>query len=393
VIVSHQFIATDAVALAALLQQWRQRWPGMGVFAMVPEQEQDAVALLQGVCRAQQLPLLGAIFPALICQASFRTTGLLLLCMAEMPAYFLLEGLQTNGAQRMAAALHTMLAQSWRAGAVQPTLVTIFDAMLPNIGSLLNGMNQGQERAPVYLGVNAGSESFQAMPCLFDGHRLVQDGVLGLLVGDMKRAAVHHAYAESKSLCRATSAQGNRIVTVDGKPAFAAYQEIIAAEYGVALTPENFYANAVHFPFGLVTAVDILVRIPVGLEDDGSLLCVGEVAPDSMLRVLKAPSLAESRCVTDICATLKAQLRWGHEDALLTFYCAGRRMHFGADAAQELVQIQSGMACTQMYGALSLGEIDTFASLNFPRFHNAAVVCIAQPHKRRAPAGALLDSA
>jgi hypothetical protein len=31
------------------------------------------------------------------------------------------------------------------------------------------------------------------------------------------------------------------------------------------------------------------------------------------------------------------------------------------------------------FGALSLGEIDSLEDLSFPRFHNAAIVCIANP--------------
>jgi len=33
-----------------------------------------------------------------------------------------------------------------------------------------------------------------------------------------------------------------------------------------------------HFPFGIIRANhEVLVRIPVALEEDGSLFCVGEV--------------------------------------------------------------------------------------------------------------------
>jgi hypothetical protein len=63
--------------------------------------------------------------------------------------------------------------------------------------------------------------------------------------------------------------------------------------------------------------------------------------------------------------------------SLLIFYCAGRRMHFDADAATELKQIQSATGHKRMYGALSLGEIDTLDDFEYPRFHNAAVVCVA----------------
>jgi len=104
------------------------------------------------------------------------------------------------------------------------------------------------------------------------------------------------------------------------------------------------------------------------------LICVGEVPPNSMLRVLRAPELADSACVHDLQATLGQATQAA---PLLTFYCAGRRMHFGAEAAQELHSVAQLPGCNGVFGALSLGEIDTLEGIDYPRFHNAAVVCVA----------------
>lgn len=64
---------------------------------------------------------------------------------------------------------------------------------------------------------------------------------------------------------------------------------------------------------------------------------------------------------------------------LTAFYCAGRRMHFGEDTALELAQLASSCQASTLRGALTLGELDTIDAqgLLFPRFHNAAIVCIA----------------
>jgi hypothetical protein len=131
----------------------------------------------------------------------------------------------------------------------------------------------------------------------------------------------------------------------------------------------------VHFPFGVITAVDVLVRIPVALADDGSLLCVGEVPPNTMLRLLRAPDIDASDCVNKMDNALK-QRGVAPGGALLTFYCAGRRMHFGDAAATELVLLKSTTAASCLCGALTLGEIDSMEDLDIPRFHNAALVCM-----------------
>ena len=164
-----------------------------------------------------------------------------------------------------------------------------------------------------------------------------------------------------------------RIIKIDGRPAFEVYREVIAAEYQVAVNHENFYELAVHFPFGLVLATDVVVRIPVAFNDDGSIFCVGEVPPNSALRLLRAPVAGKSRCVEGLAENLGAVGGL----PLTAFYCAGRRLHFGDQAEDELVRLQGLTGVAGIAGALTLGEIDCMAKFGFPRFHNAAIVCLA----------------
>ena len=373
-----QHFALSYSTLDSVLHDWKRQWPSVGVMALLPEAERMHVELLQSLCNTHQVTLVGAVFPALIAQDSFQTQGVVLLALQTMPPCFLLDDLQRDGAERMAQAVRQCLAGGT---AAPPSLFLVFDAMVPNIGSLLDRVHQALDEAPLYAGVNAGSESFAPMPCLFDNHRLVGDGVLGLLLDIPQRVAVRHAYPVSESLMRATSATGNRIVTINNRPAFDVYREVIAQEFGVALTRENFYDHAVHFPFGVVTVIDVLVRIPVALDSDGSLVCVGEIPPHASLRLLRAPAqLANSECVAQLSSDVRGSgAGAGQPFGLLTFYCAGRRMHFGAQAADELAALHSETGAQALFGALSLGEIDCSNDFDFPRFHNAALVCLALP--------------
>lgn len=369
-IADRQYLALEPAAFTATVQDWQARFPGMGLFVMLPEAEKAAVPWLQQICRERGIALMGAIFPALVVEDGFSTQGAWLLCFDICPAHLLQASLDEAGRQALCA---------WTASQVQartgrPTVFFVFDSMVPNIGTVMDGLHMALESPPHYAGVNAGSESFTPMPCLFDGERLVGDGVLAIDLGPQVATVVRHAYPVSKALLRATAAQGNRIIQIDGRPAFEVYQEVIAHEYGVTLTRENFYEHAVHFPFGVITVVDVLVRIPVALGDDHSLVCVGEIAPNAALRLLRAPQLDDSNCVQDVVQGLRRQRV--SADGLLTFYCAGRRMHFGADAARELAHLRADAGAPHLFGALSLGEIDSIEDLDAPRFHNAALVCV-----------------
>ncbi len=376
-IVDHLFVEAETEAIVSTLQRWKREWPSMAVLAMLPEAEKSYVPQLQADCSSLNVNLHGAIFPALLDATGFIEKGVLLVCLGYAPGAFLLEDILQDGAVRMRAEIEILMRKVPTVDGSRGTLFTIFDAMLPNIGTLLDDTHGGLAKTPRYIGINAGSETFLPMPCLFNNTRLIQNGVMGLYFPRAMKWAVHHAYEQSESQLRATSTTGNRITTIDDRPAFVVYQEIIWEHYAVRLTRENFYDYAVHFPFGLVTAVDILVRIPVGLGEDDAIFCVGEIAPNSMLRVLKAPALDDCTCAHDIGTAMYSGSTETPAFSFLTFYCAGRRMHFGADAVTEITQIHATLSHSRVFGALSLGEIDTLEYLDHPRFHNAAVVCIA----------------
>ena len=341
------------------------------LLAFVPEAEKGRLGELQLLCRQRGLRLLGAIFPALLTQDGFASKGLILVRHSPAPPAFLLTGLlgdSRESAAQLAARVEDCLGDTAEAA----TLFMIFDAQQPDVASVLVNLHEHLQGRVAYAGVNAGSESFQPMPCLFDERQVVERGVIALLLDAGCQVAVHHGYPVSAPLMRASSSEGNRIDRIDGEPAMQAYQRVIAAEFGIALTPENFYDYAVHYPFGLIAAVDVLVRIPVACTEDGSIFCVGEIPPNSMLRLLRAPPLAESSNADRLAAMLDRR----PGQPLLVFYCAGRRMHFQGEASSELHRLAEQAGNCPLFGALSLGEISTDRQFGIPWFHNAAIVGI-----------------
>lgn len=372
-----------------LLQSWKRDCPGMGVLALLPENEKSRLPVLQAACRALSVPLVGAIFPLLVSRSGFRSDGVWLVRLDTMPPWFLLPALNVglpdasaiNAGERLAqAVLHLKPTPSPTSAAPTtgstPLLFLVFDAMLPNVASVLGDAYAQLGESVRYSGVSAGSETFQPMPCLFDDTRVIGDGVLGLLLPPEAGSLSQHGFPKARTTLKATSTTGNRISEIDGRPAMEVYQEVILADYGVTLTLENFYEYAVHYPFGVVSLLDVQIRIPVAFQDDGSIFCVGEVPANSMLRLLQAPTLESSTCVTGLAQGLRDQGTPVRGQALFTFYCAGRRMHFGAAALQELQQLANETGAAELPGALSLGEIQSVERWGFPEFHNANLTCL-----------------
>jgi hypothetical protein len=368
--------ALEGGALGPVLRSWRVDHPGMGVLALLPEAERAGVERLQAICREEGVPLAGAIFPALVVQERFATEGAWLLRLDEMPEVVLLADLPREGdLAPVADALADRLAPGL-SGSSELTLLLVFDAMFPRVGSLLDELYLRLSDRVHYMGTNAGSETFQPMPCLFDGERVVGDGVLALLVKDNHGAVLDHGYKVPSRMITATSTEGNRIIQIDWRPAFEVYQAMGHLLHGVEITRENFYQFAVHFPFGILHANGtLLVRIPVALEQDGSLFCAGEVPANSVLTLLAAPLVDSTRTVETLVRGLTETDGALEGKELLLFYCAGRRLHLGVPAAeQEVRELRRRSQVIRVAGALSLGEIGSTVESRYPLFHNATLV-------------------
>ena len=376
------FLECDPAQIDAQLTLWAAQYPAMGVLAMLPEALKDGVPVVQQACRAHGLPLVGAIFPALIDGAGFRTDGLWLLRLDGPAPSFLVADLEADArvaATRISDAAEAVLAQQVPQDA-RPTLFLFFDGLLPHIASVLDSVYLRLADRVEYAGVNAGSETFLPMPCLFDQDRVVGNGVLGVFLPGRAATTLAHGYPVPEQSMTATSTVGNQILSIDWRPAFEVYQEIVRAAYSVALTHENFYQLAVHFPFGIVRAnKEVVVRIPVVLGDDGALHCVGEVPENAMLVLLRAPDAPAAQCVGALVEALSGARGMPAGGQLMTYYCAGRRMHLGAAAEEELAQLQRDSGAAGMAGALSLGEIGSTQAWGYPTFHNAAMVCTPWP--------------
>lgn len=359
--------------VAALLDEWQAWARPFHVLALVPEGEKSRVADLQAACRAAGVALGGAIFPQLIHEGSLCDQGAILMYVADAPPPRLIG--EVGGGDAVERVRDEMVRYVDGNLGVndEAALFCVFDALAPNIATHLDAWYLALADRVRYFGVNAGNERFVSEPCLFDADRFVADAVLLQLLPGHPGACLEHGYGVPDRVITATATTGNRIVQIDWRPALDVYREIVAEQYGVIIDRDNFYTHAVHFPFGIMRADgEVLVRIPVALDDEGGIVCVGEISPNAMLTLLDAR--VGTRRAPDALARGLAQHGTQAGDDLLLFYCAGRRMHVGAGLGEELAEVARATSAGRVVGALSLGEIGSASDGAYPLFHNATLV-------------------
>lgn len=365
--------AADA-AITACLREWRAGRPELAVLALASEHEPGAVAALQQAANRLGVPLAGGVVPGLIDGGRYRRQGVLLLALdAAVPRAIIRLARGTGRTDDAAVAELAAFVEAHTSAAGDDTLLLFLDGMTPDVASLLDRLYLAVGNRVRYTGSNLGSETFQPMPCVFDNDCVLGGAALALVLPGHPGAALAHRYGGSAPLSVATSARGNRIASIGGLPAFEAYQDLLARIHGVALTRENFYRQVVRFPLALHQAEgEPLVRIPVAVDDDGSLYCVGEVPEAALLSVVEAvpPGCPETA------RAVAGGVRAHRPDAVLAFACTGRMMHQGEAAAAEFAELQAALAPAPVFGALSLGEIASYEGQGYPRFHNATLIAL-----------------
>ncbi|MDH5547268.1 MAG: FIST C-terminal domain-containing protein [Gammaproteobacteria bacterium] len=361
----------DENAINALLQEWSSKHPQGGALVYVAERDKDSISRVQQAAKANNFPVVGGVFPEVIVDGVMNNTGALYMLLPKMPTNSLISIPEQADATEIAA----LITEKFPIDENSDTnsVLMLFDGMIPNVASVIDALYLEWGDDVKYMGSNVGSETFQSIPCLFNNDRFIANAALMMLIPNSDGAIVEHNYRYMEKEMPATSTMGNRISTIDWRPAFEVYQELAAKQYNLEINKDNFYDFGVHYPFGIVKADgEALIRIPVGMDDDGALFCVGEVPENSMLTLMKAIP-ADSPDTTD---SIQNQLSSRNADALMVFYCAGRRMHLGASSSQELTELRDKIAPVHVIGALSLGEIGGSKQDSYPLFHNATIAAV-----------------
>lgn len=369
-------VPTEA-ALDEALNHWKARdGDAAGVLAMVCDTAVDlaSVPVLQRLATAKAMALCGAVVPGLLTPDAVSRSGVLLTTCAKSTARAIVALPSVDG-RTVDPAAQALI--DFTANAANPAggdmLLMFMDVRVPDSASIIDRVYLDIGDSVTYAGMSVGSESFTSEPCIFDNDQFIADAVLALIRRDHPGPTLAHHYRGNEALWVATVAKGGHINTIDGRPAFEFYQELMTNDYGITVDRENFYQYGVHYPFALTRAQgEPLVRIPVKVEEDGSVYCSGEIRENSLVSIVRAVKPGTISAAIEVGKGASAHAT----NTVMLFYCAGRFLHMGeAGATDEVRAIREAAAPAQVYGALCLGEIGALKD-QYPTFHNCTLTAL-----------------
>ncbi len=316
------------------------------------------------------LPIFGGIFPELINGKEKLTKGSIVAGFTAPLHVHTIHGLSDEEAD-YEALLDKAIPDLGNA----QTMIVYLDGLSSRIGALIDDLFNLFGLEINYVGGGAGSLDFVQKPCLFTNDGLIQDAAVLTLLDSQSGIGVNHGWESISDRFKVTEVKDNVIISLNWKPAFEVYREVVEKISGQTFTDDNFFDIANGYPFGINrSGAERIVRAPVALADNGALVCVSEVPVNSYVSIL-------SGTTEGLVSAAGAAMKQGVDtftgetaESALFIDCVARNLFLEDAYSLELEAVST--TSLPLVGALTLGEIANSGNDYLEFYNNTAVIAV-----------------
>lgn len=329
-----------------------------GLMVLACDANDWSAAELDPVLKSAAKPVFGGIFPQIIHGRRNHERGTLVIGLRVKPEVISVHGLSDAGADFDAQIEEC--AGRWQAmceAEGDGTLVVFMDGLSKRIAALVQSLFFQFGLEQNFIGGGAGSLSFEQKPCVITPRGVIADAAVIARLPVPGGVGVAHGWEPISEGIKVTAADGNLIKTLEWRPAFEVYRELVEADSGRVFGGDNFFDIAKGYPFGIgKLGTELTVRDPLMTDADGGLVCVGEVPQGCFVKILKGTprSLVAAAARARELAEISAREKVGGEPAAFFIDCISRVLFLGEGIAAEFEAASAGRP---LFGALTLGEI------------------------------------
>ena len=227
------------------------------------------------------------------------------------------------------------------------------------------------------FGGGAGDNACFERTVVFNGTQVLTDAAVALEMVSPSPigVGVGHGWEPAAAAMRVTEAEGLKLIGLNGLPAVEAF-EAHAEEIGEPFDPKAPLPFFLHNILGIETSAGYQLRMPLAVEEDGSLHLAGEIPVGSRVRIMRTTLEASLVATRQATATALAKLDGREPGVALFFDCAATKIRIGDKYTMELEAVRSQLTDLPMVGCITHGQIAR-ASGQYDAFHNCtAVVCV-----------------
>lgn len=188
---------------------------------------------------------------------------------------------------------------------------------------------------------------------------------------------VRHGWKPVGPALRVTEAADNRLVSLNAAPAVEVFEEHARATNQTfnRADPLPFF---LHNVIGINTGDGYKLRVPLALNEDGSILCAAEVPVGATVRIMSADEASACEAAHEASQAALDGLQGGQHAGSLLFDCAATRLRLGRQFEDELAAVATTLGSENFAGCNTYGQIAR-SSGQFSGFHNCTAVVCAIP--------------
>ncbi|MDM8519090.1 FIST N-terminal domain-containing protein [Anaerolineales bacterium HSG6] len=313
-------------------------------------------------------PVFGGIFPEIIHDNEKLSCGTVVVGFSHAPDVQVIPSLSDPTVD-----YGTIIEEKFPDVEHVQTMFVWVDGLSSRISALIDSLFNVFGLEFNYIGGGAGSLSFQQKPCLFTNEGLIEDSAVLALFDMPSGIGVSHGWTTISDPFRVTESEGNVIKTVDWRPAFEVYREVVEAASGQKFTDDNFFEIAKAYPFGIsILDSEKIVRDPIMRDENDALICVGEVPQECYVSILTGNITSLVSAAGNALNMGNAAFEAESEDKMTLFIdCISRVLFLEDQFYQELEAVFT--ESEMMVGALTLGEIAN-SGQDYLEFYNKTAV-------------------
>ncbi|HXI12390.1 MAG TPA: FIST N-terminal domain-containing protein [Thermoanaerobaculia bacterium] len=230
-----------------------------------------------------------------------------------------------------------------------------------------------------FFGGGAGDDAKFSKTHVFCGTKAYTDAVVALEMLSRKQIGigVSHGWKSSGEPLRVTEVEGMRLISLNAAPAVEAFEEH-AEKTGQTFDRSNPIPFFLHNVLGIDTGSGFKLRVPLAVNEDGSIACASDIPDGATLRIMSTSSASASEAAVAATTSALKQLGDDTPQVALFFDCVATRLRMGKEFGDEMNALQQTLGDIPFAGCNTYGQIARSEG-QFSGFHNCTATVAVIP--------------
>ncbi|MEO8218889.1 MAG: FIST N-terminal domain-containing protein, partial [Acidobacteriota bacterium] len=257
--------------------------------------------------------------------------------------------------------------------------LVLADALAGYTDEFIDHLNRATLAGYQLFGGGAGDDAQFSTTHVFCGTEAFTDAAVALEILSQKPigVGVSHGWVVSSDAMRVTEADGSRVISLNAAPAVEAFEEH-AQTTGQTFDRNDPIPFFLHNVLGIETGAGYKLRVPLGINEDGSINCASDVPLHATVHIMKTTSRSASEAAMSAATSAMQQMGGEQPQVALFFDCVATRLRMGGEFGVEIASLRKTLGDVDFAGCNTYGQIAR-ADGQFSGFHNCTATVALLP--------------